>query len=168
MIEGELADSVDVFRVGESKDRVLSWRRGVGIKNFHRGHAPIIPSTCGGRTLAVRSQRVCADRSAEERLEALQVGADFGIGPVRIAYELATNDTLAVDDVRFRPAFGVVELCGSLVGVAHGDQVDMATLDEARVGIGVVVDADGKYGQVGAIVMKFEKAGHLLNAGSAL
>ena len=36
------------------------------------------------------------------------------------------------------------ELGGGLVGIAHGDEVDVVAGEEAGIGIGVFVDADGR------------------------
>ena len=102
------------------------------------------------------------------RLKAVEVGADFGVGPVGVADDFASDYALAIDDVGFGPSFSVVELGGGLIGVADGDQVDMAAGDETGVGVGVFVDADGEDGQVGAVVVKLDQARHLLNAGGAL
>ena len=59
-------------------------------------------------------------------VKTVEVGADLGVGPVRVADDFAADDALAIDDVGFGPSFGVVELGGGLVGIADGDQVDVA------------------------------------------
>ena len=76
--------------------------------------------------------------------------ADFGAGPVVGADEFAADDAIAVDDVGFGPHVGVEELGGDSVGVAHGDEVDVMAGEEAGVGVGVFVDADGEDGEVWA------------------
>ncbi len=100
-------------------------------------------------------------------LQALQEGADLGIGPVGVADHFAANDAIAVDDVGLRPSVGAVHLGHGLVGIADSGQVDVEALEEALVSIGVLVDAHGEDGDVGALVMELDQGGSLLDAGSA-
>ncbi len=58
------------------------------------------------------------------------------------------------------------ELGDSLLGIANGNQVHMAMVDEALVFVRVFVNAYGYDGQVGAVVMELEKRRCFLNAGS--
>lgn len=101
-------------------------------------------------------------------LEAVEVVADFGVGPVGVAYNFAADDAFAIDDVGFGPAVGAVELGDLLVGVADGVEVDVETSKESAVGAGVFVDADGEDGDVGAVVVKLHEGWRLLDAGRAL
>lgn len=48
---------------------------------------------------------------------------------------------------------------GGLLGVAHGDQVDVAAADEVEVAVGVFVNAYGKNNQARVIVVKLEQRG---------
>ena len=89
-------------------------------------------------------------------LQAVEIGADFGIGPVGCPHEFPPDISLTVDDVGFRPHVRIEELGGRLAGVAHGDEIDMATPDEVGVRNGVFVDADGEYNQVGVVVMELQ------------
>jgi hypothetical protein len=102
------------------------------------------------------------------RLQAVEIGADLRIRPVRISNQLAANDALAVDDVGLRPSLGTIELGGRLVGVAHGSQVDVVAGDEAVVFVFVLIDADSEDGQVWTFVMEFDQSWHFLNARNAL
>ena len=89
-------------------------------------------------------------------LHALEIGADLGVGPVRVADDLAADDALAVDDIGLGPSLGVVKPGGGLAGVADGDEVDVPADEEAAVSVGVVVDADGEDGQIGPVVVEFD------------
>jgi len=100
-------------------------------------------------------------------LEAVQEGADLGVGPVLGADEFAPDDALAIDDVGLRPHLGVKEPGGRFGGVAHGDEVDVAAGEELAVGIRVFVDADAEDGQIGVFVVQIEQGGQLLDAGRA-
>lgn len=100
--------------------------------------------------------------------EALEVVADFRIGPVGVADNFAANQALAVDDVGFRPAVGTVELCHLLVGVADGVQVDVVAIEEASVRTGIFVDADSEDGDIRPVVVKLHESRGLLDAGWAL
>jgi len=46
---------------------------------------------------------------------------------------------------------------GGLVGVAHSDQIDVTAGNEAGVGVGVFVDADGEDGESGFVVMELKQ-----------
>jgi hypothetical protein len=109
----------------------------------------------------------CGTRSAFRISEVLEEGADFWAGPVLGADELAADYAFAVDDVGFRPHVGVEEICGGLLGVADGDEVDVAAKQEAGVGVGVLVDADGEDGEAGLVVVEFEKRWQFDDAGLA-
>ena len=102
------------------------------------------------------------------RLQAVQIIADLGAGPVLGAHEFAADDAVAVDQIGFRPHVGVVELRRGSRWVAHSDEIDVVTDQEARIGGLVVVDADGEDGQAGHLVVQFEERGQLLEAGGAL
>jgi hypothetical protein len=92
-------------------------------------------------------------------LQALQVGADFRATPVLRTDDLAANEALSVNDVGFRPHLCAVELGGPLAGVADSDQVHAMANEEAAVGNRIFVDADGQYGQVGLLTVKFKQRG---------
>src|ERR1035441_8403637 len=66
-------------------------------------------------------------------LQALEIGADLGAGPVLRADELAPDDALAVDDVGLGPGLGVVEFGRGLGGVADRNQVHVAAGEGALV-----------------------------------
>jgi hypothetical protein len=101
-------------------------------------------------------------------LQAIEIGADFGIGPVGCPNEFPPDVPFTVDDVGFRPHVGIEELGGRLVGVAHGDEVDVAPSDEVGVRDGVFVDADGENNKVGILVMELQEGRKLLNTWRAL
>ena len=101
-------------------------------------------------------------------LQAFQVIANLGVRPVGVAYDFAADYALAVDDVSFRPAVGAVQLRNLLVGIAYGVQIDVIAVKETAIGALVLVDADGEYGEIGAITMELHEGGGLLNAGRAL
>ena len=100
-------------------------------------------------------------------LKCIEEGANFRVGPVLGPDELAANNAFSVDDVGFRPHVGVVELGGRLGGVAHRDQVHVAAGDEAGVGVGIFVDADGQDDEIGPVVVKLEKRWQFNHAGLA-
>jgi len=102
------------------------------------------------------------------RSEAVEVGSDFGIGPVGVAYDFAANDTLTIDDVGFGPAVSAVELGDFLLGVADGVQIDMEAVQEPSVGGVIFVDADGENGEIRAIVVELHEGGRLLDTGRTL
>jgi len=173
-IETEAADAVYVARAGEGESHGVTGRCGVAKKNFHRGHKGMIPrcgtESDGGNGYQVEFGSGSQKRDPEQvhldcrQLEALEKGADFGIGPVLGTDELAADDALAVDDVGFRPHVRVEELGGSFIRVADGDQVNAAPGDEVAVGVGVFVDADGQDGEVGLVVVQIEQGGQLHHA----
>ena len=101
-------------------------------------------------------------------LQALEVGANLGAGPVLLADEFAADDAVAVDHVGLGPLVGVVELGCALVGVADSDQVHMAANKKAAVGVRIFVDADGEDGQIGLIAVEFEERGQFDDARLAL
>jgi hypothetical protein len=100
-------------------------------------------------------------------LERAEVVADFRVGPVGVADDFAADDAFSIDDVGFGPAFGVEELGGGLVGIADADEVNMMAGEEAVVGGRVLVDADGKDGKLGVVMLKLKERGHLLDTGRA-
>jgi hypothetical protein len=118
--------------------------------------------------ILVRSGAHGAGCDCEKNLEVIEVVADFGVGPVGVADDLAADKALSVDDVGLGPAVGAVKLGYFLVGVAHGVEIDMESSKEAAVGAGVFVDADGQDGDVGAIVLELHECRRLLDAGRAL
>ena len=102
---------------------------------------------------------------------ALEVGdilADFGVRPVLCADELAPYDALPINEVGFGPHIGVVERRHTLIWIAHGDQIDVALLNEALVVTGVFVDADGEDNEVRVVVVQPEERWQLGDAGAAL
>ena len=101
-------------------------------------------------------------------LQAVEVGANLGVGPVCGADEFAADDAVAIDDVCLRPHVGVEELGGGLIGIANCDEVYMAAEDEVRVGVCILVDADGEHHEVGVVVVQLEQGRQLLDAGGAL
>ena len=56
--------------------------------------------------------------------------------------ELAAQHTLAVDDVGLGKLEGSVKVVALLVGIAHGEQVDVVLFEKILVGALVGVDAD--------------------------
>ncbi len=98
------------------------------------------------------------------KLKALEVGAYLGGGPVLRADELAPDNALAVDNVGLGPLLSMIEFGRALGGVADGDQVDVAAEEEAAVGVGIFVDADGKDGQIGLLAVEFEEGGQFHDA----
>lgn len=150
-IKTHAADAVDLTRVGQRKGDGLGWRSGVAVEDVHGGHKEMI-ARCGWRG---------------QGLEVLEVGADLGVGPVGGANEFAADDAFAVDGVGLGPHIGVEEIGGGLVGIAHGDEIDVAVADEAGVGVGVLVNADGENDEVWIVAVELEKRGDFFNAGSA-
>ncbi len=59
----------------------------------------------------------------------------------------------------------MVKLGGLLGGVADGDQVYMVAEEEAAVGAGVFVDADGYYGQAGQVMMQIKQRRRFFHTG---
>ena len=113
------------------------------------------------------------DRAPKRRgvgceLEAIEVGADFGVGPVGVADDFAADDAFAIDDVGLGPAVSAVKFSDFLIGIADGVEIDVEAGEEAAIGAGVFIDADGEDGNVRAIVVKLHEGGGLLDAGRAL
>ena len=100
-------------------------------------------------------------------LEAFEVATDFGVGPVGGADEFAADDSVAIDDVGFWPHVCVKEAGGGLAGVAHGDEIDVTIADEVGVGVGVLVDGDGKDDEVRIVVVELQERGQFCHARSA-
>lgn len=104
----------------------------------------------------------------ETGLEAVEVGADFGVGPVGVADDFAADYAFAVDDVGFGPAISAVKLGDFLIGIADGVQVDAEAGQKSAIGAGIFVDADGEDGKVRSVVVELHECRRLLNAGWAL
>jgi len=102
-----------------------------------------------------------------QALEGLQIAEDFGTGPIGGADEAAANAALAVDHVSLGPLLGAVFAGGRLLGVADGDEVDVAADEELLIGVGVFVDADGEDGVLGMLVVELGERGQLEDAGLA-
>ena len=102
------------------------------------------------------------------QLQGFEEAADFGVGPVLVADKFAADDAFAVDYVGFRPHFGTEELGDRLIGIANGDEVEMAANDEALVFVWIFVDADGDHGQVGSVMVELDQGRCFLNTGAAL
>ena len=92
---------------------------------------------------------------------------DLGAGRVLRGDELAAEDAARVDDVGLGELEGAVEAWDARGGVAQGEQVDAVVEQEAAVGSGVVVLADGEDGELREAVLKFHQAGQFLDAGKA-
>jgi hypothetical protein len=97
-------------------------------------------------------------------LKAVEIADNLGAGPLLGAHELAANDSLAVNDIGFRPHIRVKEIRRRLRGIADSDQVDVMANDKGRVGGGIVVDADGKNDEIGILMMKREERRQFLDA----
>ena len=97
-----------------------------------------------------------------------EVVDDRGAGPVLGGDELAAEVALAVDDVGLGYEFGAVEGGDLLAGVADGEEIDVVEVEEVLVGGGVLVPADGYYGEVGHLALEGEEAGQLFDAGGAV
>ena len=102
-----------------------------------------------------------------QRSQGFKEVANFGAGPVLRADELAADEAFAIDDVGFGPHFGFEELGGVLVRVADGDEVDVVANEEVAVLVGIFIDADGKNGDAGQVVMELEEGGQFNDAGLA-
>lgn len=108
------------------------------------------------------------DSSCWLDLEAVEVGADFGVGPVGVAYNFAADVAFAIDDVGLGPAVGSVELGYFLIGVADGVEVDVEAGEEAAVRTGIFVDGNCEDGDVGAVVVQLHERRGFLDTGRAL
>lgn len=91
--------------------------------------------------------------------------ANLRVGPVGVADDLAADNSLAIDDVGFRPALSLVEPGSVLVGVADAGQVDVMAREKAAVSGRIFIDADGEDSEIGTIVLKLEESWNLLHAG---
>lgn len=103
----------------------------------------------------------------EGLLETAEVVHDLGAGPHLGGDELAAEDAIAVDDVRFRDLDGAVERIDALIAVADGDEIDMVLGEEAAVDGVILVGADADDGKLRHAVLEFEQAGQLFDAGGA-
>lgn len=101
-------------------------------------------------------------------LEPLQKSADFRIGPVGIAHDLAANDAGAIDDVGFGPYLGAVHFRDSLLRIANSRQVNVKAVEEAVVGARIGVDADGQDGQLGVFMVQRNQGRGFLDARPAV
>lgn len=97
----------------------------------------------------------------------VEVAEDFGAGPVLGGDEFSAEDALAIDDVGLGDLGGAVEGVDAGGGVADGEEVDVVLVEEALVGVGVFVHADGDDGDAGGFVLHGEEAGELFNARGA-
>ncbi len=101
-------------------------------------------------------------------LEALQVAADFWVGPVGRADEFPPDHTVAVDGICFRPHIRVEKAGSALARVANGNQVDMAVPDEAGIRIRIVVDAYREDHDVRVLMMELLQRRQLFDARGTL
>ena len=152
LVEGEMADSVDLANAAEGHHGGLCRRSAVAIHYVKLRHGFDFTSEACGRGSGA---------------EAVEVVDDFGAGPVLGGDELAAEDAIAVDGVGFGDLRGAVEGVDAGVGVADGEEVDVIALEEGAVGIVVLVHADGDDGDAGHLVLEGEQAGELVDAGSA-
>lgn len=93
-------------------------------------------------------------------------GTDLGAGPILRADELAADDAFAVNDVAFGPHLGVVEIGGTLCGIAYGDEIYVMRGEKVRVGVGIVIDAYGKDDDAGHLVVEVKERGHFCHTGT--
>lgn len=101
-------------------------------------------------------------------LEALQVAADFWVGPVGIAHKFPADHTVAVDGICFRPHIGMEKAGSALARVADGDQVNMAIPDEAGIRVRIFVDAYREDHDVRVLMMELLQRRQLFDARGAL
>ena len=100
-------------------------------------------------------------------LETVQVTPDFGVGPIGSADKFPPDDSIAIDQVAFRPHLCVKETGSSFTRIADGDQIDVAIADETGVLIGILIDADRQNSEIGIVVVELDQGRKLLDAGSA-
>jgi hypothetical protein len=143
-IKCETTDAIDFSRVRERKSHRLCGRSLESEKNIHRGHIWMIA--------AILRQK--SRRTFPNPLEALQVAANFWVGPVSRADEFPADHTVAVDGICFRPHVRVEKAGCALAGVADGHEVDVAIPDKAGIRIWIVVDAYREDHHVGILMME--------------
>ena len=96
------------------------------------------------------------------------VGSDFRVIPVGGADELAADHAVLVDDVGFGKLEGAVEHIGRVLGITHGEQVDVVVANELLVGavVGVLADGENRH-LVAQILLELDQRWHLFDAGRA-
>ncbi len=72
------------------------------------------------------ADQICGNR----RLQLGQIVQDFRLTPVDGADKFAAQNALAIDDVGLGEFEGSVKVVALLVGIAHGEQVDVVGLSE--------------------------------------
>ena len=99
--------------------------------------------------------------------ERLQIRLYLRAGPVLRSHKLPPDDSLAVNDVGFRPHVCLEECGCGLFGIADSDEVYMTADKEILVFIRILVDAYADNRQVGQIVVQLDERGQLDQAGRA-
>jgi hypothetical protein len=107
-------------------------------------------------------------KSDDRSLQAVQVVANLGIRPVRVADNLPANHASAVDDVGLWPSLGAVHLCHRLIRVAHRGHVYVIAVEESAVRSRVRVNADCENRQVGPVAVQLFQSWCLLDARGTL
>lgn len=103
-------------------------------------------------------------RSAEFRLELLQVSHNFGAGPVLCRNEFAAQNAIFIDDIALWDLKRAIQPVYTGCGVANGNKVDVVLSKEPMVDVLILVLADGDDDNIGHLAMKLDKAGQLNNA----
>ena len=149
VVKTEAANTVDIARIGQCQNLRLGGRLRIAEQDVHCGHTGIITIK-----LVLPS-------------EPLEKSPDLGIRPVGIAYHLAPNDAVAVDDVRLRPAVGAVHFRDYLVGIANRGEIDVEAVEKALICARIFVNAHRENGQVRLFMMQGDERRRFLDAGPA-
>jgi hypothetical protein len=150
VVKTEAANTVHIARIGQRQNLRLGGRLRVAEQDVHCGHTGII------------TIKLVLPQS-----EPLKKSPDLGIGPVGIAYHLAPNDAVAVDDVSLRPAVGAVHFRDCLVGIANRSEIDVEAVEEALICARIFVNAHRENGQVWPFMMQRDERRRFLDAGPA-
>ena len=88
---------------------------------------------------------------------------DLRAGPVLRADEFAADDSVAIDDVGLGPHIRMKQIGGRLLRIAYRNQIDMAIAEKARIGVGIFINADRNYDNIGILMVELEQRRHLLD-----
>lgn len=105
-------------------------------------------------------------RETHRGLQLSEKIGDFRLAPVHCPNELAANDAVSVDDISLRKLEGAVKVAGFLVGIAHGEKVDLMVFQEAVVPvvIDVYTDSDDRYSFVLEALLHLGQGRHFFHA----
>ncbi len=155
LVEVDLADAVDLAEAVDGHRGGFGGHRAVAVEDVELGHGSMVAEEIAGEARGLLGA------------EGAEIADDLGVGPVLGGDEFSAEDASFVDDIALWDLFGAVEGGDARGGIAQGEEVDVVSLEEAVVLVGVLVLADGDDGDLGEAALEFEQAGKLFDAGGA-